>query len=37
MINPHLLDLVQEDSDGVSNAPATMAIVDNSLLSNQQF
>ena len=37
MISPDLLDLDLEDSDGVSNAPVVLVIVDNSLLPIQQF
>ena len=34
MIDPDLLDLDFEDSDGVSNAPVVSTIIDNSLLPN---
>ena len=37
MINPDLLDLDMEVSDGVSNAPVAQVTVDNFLLSSQKF
>ena len=37
MINPDLLDLDLEVSDGVSNAPVALVTVDNLLLPSQQF
>ena len=37
MINPALLDLDLEVSDGVSNAPVASVTVDNLLLPSQKF
>ena len=37
MINPDLLNLDLEDSDSVSNATAVSALIDNLLLTNEQF
>ena len=37
MINPDLLDLDLEVSDGVSNAPVALVAVDNLLLPSQKF
>ena len=37
MINPNLLDLDLEASDGVSNATAVSTITDKLLLPNEQF
>ena len=37
MINPDLLDLDLEVSDGVSNAPVALVTVDNLLLPSQKF
>lgn len=37
MINPHLLDLDLEDSDGASEAPTAPTITDNLLVPNEQF
>ena len=37
MINPNLLDLDLEDSDNVSNTLVVSTIIDNLLLSNEQF
>ena len=37
MINPNLLDLNLEDSDGVNNAPVVSTRIDNLLLPNEKF
>ena len=37
MINPDLLDLDLEVSDGISNAPVASVTVDNLLLQSQKF